>query len=175
MSDKLIEPVLPWYRYRGPWLLMLGPFMAVLAGSITIYLAVVSNDGLVDDDYYKQGLAVNQVTERNEHAEKMGWQADIMQSADRLQIRVLLHGRSDNQFPEVIKLRITHPTRSGVDQNLVLSGSGGQYSGQLKAPLTGRWHVALEDGKGEWRLAGDWVIEKSDSLHLPHMADARRK
>ena len=39
---------------------MSGPAIVVVAGIYTAYLAIVSNDGLVDDDYYKQGLAVSQ-------------------------------------------------------------------------------------------------------------------
>lgn len=166
MNNRHNEVIQPWYRYRGPWLLMLGPFVAVVAGVITIYLAVISNDGLVDDDYYKQGLAVNQVTERNEQAGKLGLQADIMQSVDRAQIRVLLRARADVQLPASLKLRITHPTRAGIDQALILQGSGGQYVGKLEAPLTGRWHVALEDDRGAWRLAGHWVPDQDELLHL---------
>jgi hypothetical protein len=36
--------------------------IVIVAGAVTVWLAVVSNDGLVTDDYYKQGLAVNQTT-----------------------------------------------------------------------------------------------------------------
>ena len=161
------EDAKPWYRYRGPWVLMLGPFIAVVACIITIYLAVVSNDGLVDDDYYKQGLAINQVTERNEQAQQLGFEADIMQSADRGLVRVLLQANPNVSLPASLTLRITHPTKAGSDQTLVLQGSGGQYSGTLQSPLRGRWHIALEDAKAEWRLAGDWVVGKQDSLHLP--------
>ena len=160
------EDAKPWYRYRGPWLLILGPFLAIVACAITIYLAVVSDDGLVDDDYYKQGLAINQVTERNEQAQILGLEADIMQSVDRGLIRVLLRAKPDVRLPTSLTLRITHPTRGGSDQTLVLQGSGGQYSGELK-PLSGRWHIALEDVDAEWRLAGDWQVGEQESLHLP--------
>ncbi|MEO8409135.1 MAG: FixH family protein [Propionivibrio sp.] len=173
MNRDRTGSTLPWYRYRWPWLLMLGPFVVVVAGVITTYLAVVSDDGLVDDDYYKQGLAINQVTERNEQAVKLGLSADVMQSADRSRIRVMLRGNPAVRLPPAIKLRITHPTRSGVDQNLVLPTSGfGEYSGQLHAPLAGRWHVAIEDDQDEWRLAGDWIVEQNESLRLPIVADA---
>ena len=42
MNSKL-TPVLPWYRHRWPWLLMLGPFVVVVAAAITLWLAVRSN------------------------------------------------------------------------------------------------------------------------------------
>jgi hypothetical protein len=170
MNQKLI-PIKPWYRHPWPWILMAGPFIVVIAGLVTLYLAVSSNDGLVDDDYYKQGLAVNQVTARNQSGVRLGLQADLMLSTDGKQIRILLRGKPDTVLPEVLKLRIAHPTRAGVDQNVLLRTDGaGSYSGELSALLTGRWRIALEDEKGEWRLTGDWHIEKDASLHLPDTA-----
>lgn len=167
MNQKLIA-IKPWYHHPWPWILMAGPFIVVIAGFITLYLAVSSNDGLVDDDYYKQGLAVNQVTARNQNAVRLGLQADLMLSTDGKQIRVLLRGKPDTVLPDVLKLRIAHPTRAGVDQNVLLRADGaGSYSGKLSALLTGRWRIALEDEKGEWRLTGEWSIEKNASLRLP--------
>lgn len=170
MNQKLIA-IKPWYRHPWPWILMAGPFIVVIAGVITLYLAVSSNDGLVDDDYYKQGLAVNQVTARNQSAVRLGLQADLMLSTDGKQIRILLRGKPDTVLPDVLKLRIAHPTRAGVDQNVLLPSDGaGSYSGKLSALLTGRWRIALEDEKGEWRLTGDWNIENNASLRLPDEA-----
>jgi hypothetical protein len=42
----------------------------IVAGFITAWLAVISNDGLVTDDYYKQGLTVNQRLQRDHQAEQ---------------------------------------------------------------------------------------------------------
>ena len=170
MNQKLIA-IKPWYRHPWPWILMAGPFIVVIAGFITLYLAVSSNDGLVDDDYYKQGLAVNQVTARNQNSVRLGLQADLMLSTDGKQIRILLRGKPDTVLPDVVKLRIAHPTRAGVDQNVLVRADGaGSYSGKLSALLTGRWRIVLEDEKGEWRLTGDWNIEKNASLRLPDEA-----
>ena len=59
----------PWYRQIWPWLLMLGPGIVVIAGFITLWLAITSFDGLVADDYYKKGLGVNQDLSRRERAD----------------------------------------------------------------------------------------------------------
>lgn len=158
----------PWYRHHWPWILMAGPGIVVVAGVITAYLAVVSNDGLVVDDYYKQGLTVNQVLARNERAEQLGLQAEVVRSDDGGLLRVFLRGKKDAVFPQTLSMRIAHPTRSGVDQNLVLRSDGaGFYSGKLSAPLHGRWHVVLEDDQREWRLTSDWVVEQQSSLQMP--------
>ena len=166
MNNRLTSTIEPWYRHRWPWLLMLGPFVVIVAAAITVYLAVVSNDGLVDDDYYKQGLAINQITARDQVAAQRGLQAELMLGTDR--VRVLL-AAADGALPQKLVLHLTHPTRSGVDQTVMLSaeqGAGGMYSGAIAAVAKGRWHVVLEDAEKEWRLTGDWVIGDSPALRL---------
>ena len=168
MTTPLTETIQPWYRHPWPWILMAGPFVVVVAGFITAYLAVTSTDGLVDDDYYKQGLSVNKLTARDQRASSLGLQAELMRSAEGAQIRILLRANPGVALPDGLRLRLVHPTRGGGDQSLVLRADGGGiYSGQLAAPLAGRWHLALEDSKSEWRLTGDGAIEKNASLHLP--------
>ena len=49
----------PWYREPWVWLMIALPASAVVGGIITIYLAVSTSDGLVVDDYYKRGKAIN--------------------------------------------------------------------------------------------------------------------
>jgi len=167
MNDRLTSTIDPWYRHRWPWLLMLGPFVVIVAAAITVYLAVISNDGLVDDDYYKQGLAINQITARDQVAARRGLRAELMLGADR--VRVLLSAGDAAALPKNIVLHLTHPTRAGIDQTITLSaenGTGGIYSGRIAAPLKGRWHVVLEDATKEWRLTGEWVIGASESIRL---------
>ncbi len=173
MNQRLTAATKPWYRHPWPWILMAGPFVVIVAGIITTYLAVVSNDGLVEDDYYKQGMAVNQMTARDKKAVSLGLQAEVMQNEEGTQLRILLRGKPDTVLPQVLNLRITHPTRAGVDKNVALRADGtGFYAGKLSALLTGRWHVALEDEKREWRLTGEWRVEKNVALKLPAETNA---
>jgi hypothetical protein len=76
----------PWYKQRWPWLLMAGPIAVVIAGAVTVWLAVISNDGLVTDDYYKQGLAVNQTLQRDHQASSLGLEADVMRSGQSMRL-----------------------------------------------------------------------------------------
>ena len=99
MNDKTLKLALPWYRHPWPWLLMLGPFVVVVAGLLTAYIAFKSNDGLVDDDYYRKGLAVNQVTEREQTALRLGLQGEVMISEKGDQVRIVLRAPALKAIP----------------------------------------------------------------------------
>lgn len=147
----------PWYREPWPWLLMAGPAVVVVAGLFTAWLAVAHEDGLVADDYYKQGLAINKVLERENQAASLGTHARIQFSDNR--VRVFLSGSA----PDELKLQLTHPTRAGLDRVARLSAAGaGWYEGIIDT-RGARWHVVLEDAAGTWRLRGDW---NRDSIAL---------
>lgn len=155
----------PWYKERWPWLLMAGPAVVIVAGVITAWLAISSNDGLVTDDYYKQGLAVNQRLHRDQQAGNLGLHADVMRSG--LNVRLLLGAEAGAALPAKITLRLAHPTQAGHDQNVEMVAEGqGFYTGKLNADIAGRWHVSIEDPAGQWRLQGDWVADSEEPLRL---------
>ncbi|WP_319243795.1 FixH family protein [uncultured Propionivibrio sp.] len=167
MNENPSSRPLPWYRHRWPWLLMAGPAIVVVAGFITLVLALRSNDGLVSDDYYKQGLGINQTTARDQAAARLGLQAQVMLGGHEL--RVMLRANdAATALPETLSLRLMHPTRSGEDQVLSLRRQAGDlYSGRLERPLSGRWRVSIEDDGRMWRLTGDWLVDKAPVLALP--------
>jgi hypothetical protein len=155
----------PWYKEPWPWLLMSGPAIVIVAGFVTLWLAIASNDGLVADDYYKQGLAVNQRLQRDHLASDLGLRADVMRSGD--QLRLLLTTEKGTALPERLVLKLAHPTRAGQDQSVSMLAEGqGFYGGSLSAGITGRWHVTIEDPAGKWRIQGDWQADGEEPLHL---------
>ena len=57
-----------WYRQFWPWFIFGLPAVVVVASLITVYIAVNNPDPLVDGDYYKHGLNINeQLKTRAEH------------------------------------------------------------------------------------------------------------
>jgi hypothetical protein len=148
-------PVRPWFREPWPWLLMLAPAAAVVMGIVMLVLSLRSDDGLVVDDYYKRGLAINQVLDREARAAALGLVATVSFSPDRDRVRVLLS--STGQRATSALLRLVHPTRAGHDQSVALAaGAGGVLEGELTPVPAGTWRLVLEDSGGEWRLAGHW-------------------
>lgn len=154
-----------WYKHPWPWILMAGPGLVIVAGVVTVWLAVVSNDGLVTDDYYKQGLAVNQRMHRDHQASALGLHADLMRSDGK--VRLLLGAAAEVSLPETLMVKLAHPTRAGQDQLVEMKAEGqGFYSGQLLADVGGRWVISIEDPAGQWRLQGEWVADSGEPLRL---------
>ena len=57
-------------------------------------------------------------------------------------------------LPARIRLTVAHPTRGGLDQEVLVAGAAGVYEAPL-APLgTGRWLFVLEDEARSWRMDG---------------------
>jgi hypothetical protein len=142
---------------------MAGPATVVVAGIVTAWIAVTYEDGLVADDYYKQGLAINQVIRRDAEAAALNLQARLLFGEGR--VRVMLSGSAT--WPEELVLRLVHRTRAGLDQEARMAHSGGGwYEGALPASASGRWHLLLEDGERHWRLTADWDTATEDSVQF---------
>ena len=142
-----------WYREPWPWILMAGPVLVILAGIVTVYLAVRSEDGLVVDDYYKQGLAINAMLARNQQARALGINGQLELNAQRSNVQVRLSGAV--QSSTRLRLRLVHPTRGGKDQTVMLLPlPGGNYGAAIKTLEQGTWNVQLEDEASGWRVVG---------------------
>ncbi len=127
---------------------MAPPAAALVAGAATIWLAVATADGLVAEDYYKQGLAINKVLAREEAARRLGVSAEVEIGFGK--IRIGLKG----QAPEALFAHLAHATRAGNDLRLRLARSpDGVYEAELQPLAAGRWRIVIEDPQGRWRVA----------------------
>ena len=104
----------PWHRQRWPWLLMLGPAIAVVASFLSLWFAATTEDGLVADDYYKRGLAINRKLERADRAAALGVAATVDVDATG-NARVALSANDAAALPVSVRLSVLHPTREGFD------------------------------------------------------------
>lgn len=160
----------PWYREPWPWLLMAGPVAAIVGGIATAWIAIVHQDGLVADDYYKEGLAINRTIARYEAAARLGVTAQVQFSDDGRAVRVYLTGAGEP--PRQLELRLAHVTRADLDRSLVLDRTeGGWYEGKIGALEPGRRTLLLEDGDRGWRLTGSWHPGTQRALSLEPAAN----
>jgi hypothetical protein len=141
----------PWYKNPYVWLVISLPLSAVIAGFITIWLAVITDDGLVSDDYYKEGMEINRVLERDLAAEKLGLSASINLDQETEKIKILLIAKDSFSFPKNLQINFLNRTRKGHDQQLVLERTiDGFYQGKLPDLVMGKWYLQIE--ADNWRL-----------------------
>ena len=141
----------PWYKEPYVWLLITFPLAAVIGGIFTIILAVKSDDGLVVDDYYKNGLAINRTLERDEVARQNNLSATIQMESGAENFRIILEASNNFQFPEKIQANFMNASRDGLDQVLELSREQGSiYPGLNPGLIRGKWHLLIE--AEDWRI-----------------------
>ncbi|MBI5921603.1 MAG: FixH family protein [Betaproteobacteria bacterium] len=151
------QPVLPWYHHRWPWLLISGPAIVIVASMVTLWLAIKSSDGLVTEDYYKKGLAINQTLALTGRAQQLELEAGVSLKLDSINVR-LSSKQTSFVPPPQIRVTVSHPTRAGLDQSQILSLAEGRYSGKFRLPATGHWVVLLEDDARTWRMLGNIML-----------------
>jgi len=138
----------PWYRELWPWLLISGPAAVIVAGAATMWIAFASADGLVAEDYYKQGLAINQRLAKEDEARRRGISASVRLTPD------LLHVELKGEAPPALFVHLAHATRAGHDLRLRLSPvAPGTYEAGLSDLPRGHWRIVIEDPRGAWRIA----------------------
>lgn len=49
----------PWWRFPHVWLVIGGPAVVVVAGFVTAYIALRAPDPVIDPDYYRHGVEIN--------------------------------------------------------------------------------------------------------------------
>lgn len=155
MSIVAKENSKPWYREPWPWFLMSGPIIVIIAALISAWIAIRSSDGLVTEDYYKQGLEAGETLARSKRAVELGISAGLRLTEDQVQIRL---ASGQDERPEVLSLTLSHPTRAGIDQKSQLRQSGDAYVGKLNLPASGQWLVLIEDEGRTWRVMGSVML-----------------
>ncbi|HET7403590.1 MAG TPA: FixH family protein [Usitatibacter sp.] len=144
-----------WYREPWPWFLMMGPAVVVVAGAATMAVAFRTNDTLVAEDYYREGLGINRTMSREERASDLDIAARALFNEDRRRVRVTLSPLQP--APKSLRLTLQHGARASDDQVIMLGAvAPGLYEGALREPPPGGWQLRLEDGEGTWRILGSW-------------------
>ena len=140
----------PWYRETYVWLVIAFPLSAVLAGIVTIIIAVKSDDGLVVDDYYKHGKEINLTLKRDRKAELYKLNLDLQLNETNDETRAFLSAAEGFNFPAQLDISYLYASRSGFDQTFSATKSNVAYSGKHRRLQKGKWHVLVE--ADDWRL-----------------------
>lgn len=145
------------------WLIIALPLTAVLASLVTWWFAARGADPLVAEDYYKQGMAIHQVLERDTRAAALGLSAQLQ--VEDGELRIHLEGRLD-AYPDRLQLTLVHPSRQEQDLTLVVPATAqGEYRIALPPTQAGQRRVILQSEHQDWRLTGRTVMPMT-SLRL---------
>src|SRR5579885_3093435 len=123
-----------WHREPLVWLVILPPAAAVVAGLLTLFLALRTSDGLVVDDYYHEGLQINRLLHRDEEAVRLGLGADMALDTQSGEVSVMLRARDpDTPLPATLRRQ-----------------ADGRYTGRHHVRAAGHWYAQSETSR--WRL-----------------------
>jgi hypothetical protein len=165
MTDS--NPITPWYKQFWPWFLISLPLSAVIGSMITINLAITDTDGLVKDDYYKEGLAVNADKARKQMAETLGIQAQCEIETNTGQVSITLNDAAIGDFEKFI-LKLIHPTRAHNDMTIpVEKTSANTFTGKLTLQVQpGYWWVRMAPENDSWYIEGRIKLPADKTLLL---------
>jgi len=154
-------PRRPWYREPWPWFLMAGPGLVVVAAIATAVIAFRGADGLVADDYYKQGLGINRQIARDEAAQSLGITGEVRLEPGM--VRVTL--RASRALPDRLTMRFAHHASASEDRVVYLARRAeATYEAPLANLPPGRWRAIVETA--QWRVAAQIDTRTGQSAPL---------
>ncbi|MDZ7751638.1 MAG: FixH family protein [Gammaproteobacteria bacterium] len=150
----------PWYRHIWPWVLIALPLASVVASFTTLYIAMQDPDGLVKDDFYDTGVAIQARTDRMVAARQMGLAGELVLAPGGGEVDFEFAGNVPADAPE-LTLALRHATRAQFDVDLTLTAVDDGYTGELQAPLApGNWNISLDPPDKAWRIRGRGFVSQ---------------
>lgn len=158
----------PGYREPWFWFLMAPLLLVFVMGFTMLYLSISTSDGVIVDNFYKDGLAINAREEQDLYARELGLSAQLR--IDQTLVNLTLNGNID-EYPDTVWLHIIHPTKESFDTKILLQLSGNIYSGALPAPVSGRYQAMISpdmnaDSQEMWRLHSKAIFPIENSLEF---------
>lgn len=116
-----------------------------------VSMAVVTNPGLVVDDYYERGKNHAAIMAKRIEMDKMGWQLNVdlpVMTESKTSTILLTVLDKDNQVFNVDSATLYYyrPSDRHLDGSVELAYTGevGQYKADFSLPVKGKWDVILE-------------------------------
>lgn len=161
-SDK----VTPWYKQFWPWFLIGLLCSSIIVSSTFAVLSIRTADGMVQEDYYEHGKAINRVFAKQERARELNLSADLR--LDPLTSDIVIDLAGDTR-PDTLYLNFIFPTEDDRDHSFVLEHvRDGRYITQGPDNLRYRWYIQLQPAQqdSDWRLIGEATFPDEDSVAL---------
>lgn len=159
-----------WYKNRWAWFVISFPLLTIVAGVLTYLIAAKSPHTLVKDDYFKQGLAINQSLAKQAFAKKYAIKAtiNIEQESQLLLLRLNhLDSLPASAISEELLLIFSHPTLSKYDRTISFSQlSENEYVAKLPEIPQAHWYVRLKNKTEQWLIKSRWHYPESLTITI---------
>lgn len=145
-------------NWNQPWLwFTLAPLiLSVVLGLTMLNISFHIQDGLVTDEYSKEGLAINERIEKEENAKTLEIKATISLDDQSGELQLQFSSKQDTT-PDNLILEIIHPIIKDQDIKIVLTHQGeGRFTGHLDQQLDSKRYIRLEElHNTSWVLKGE--------------------
>lgn len=150
----------PWYKQFWPWFIICIPLSSMIVAVFQIYFALNSPRDLVKDNYYKEGLGINQELGRKQLAADLNIKANVR--IDNVTGEILLV--TENVKAETLSLQFFHVATASKDFKVTLQKiADNEYRGSLNKSISGNWNLSIESAAG-WQMSGRLDLTLSDRL-----------
>lgn len=146
------QPEAPWYKQFWLWFILTPLFLVFIAGFLTLYLSIKTNDGVVVDNFYKDGKGIIVRHEEDDFAREHQLSAQLDWDTERLTLNL---SGDLSPLPEQLELLIIFPTAKSQDVTVIFQHEGlGRYRGNLSETVIGVRQFQLQpiDTETAWRL-----------------------
>lgn len=127
-----------------------------------VYVAVDGRDSLVSDNYYKDGMGINQTIEQDRLAKSLGLKPALTITRDGL-IRIQFN--VDDLPPQpFVTAKILHPTLKAEDVIVKLLPTEKAFIGEVPQNLEGRRYIDLYSYDESWRIRDEIMLPLSEFI-----------
>ena len=144
----------PWYKQFWPWFLIAIPGSSVITGIFMLTVAFKGQDSLVRDNWYKDGMAINQRMEKREHAKAANLKAFFSFDQEENIVRLRLDNLAADATQD-LTLELLHPTIAQRDLSTPLFKTpDNHYFAKLNKTPGGFYYVLVSSVQGDWEIEG---------------------
>lgn len=144
----------PWYKQFWPWFVIALPATAVVTGLYTLLLALQNKPDIVRDDWYKDGLAIEQRKDKNERAEALGISFNYSLDRSSKRMNLVASGLDEAKTP-ILSLVLQHPTIADRDIDITAALMPDQHYVALFQELpAGLYHLQVSAPEADWQVNG---------------------